>query len=92
MVGLEDPRYGEVVSCFLKGMKGTEGGRPNDEEVRNWITSKLDRIKAPQHIFWLGDDAVGQELPKTASGKYKKHLVRAQGNALLKTQRTRARI
>lgn len=89
MVGLEDPRYGEVVSCFLKG---AEGSRPRVQDIRDWVTSSLDRIKAPEHIFWLGDEGVGQELPKTASGKYKKHLVRAQGNALLKTQKVRARI
>lgn len=89
MVGLEDPRYGEAVSCFLKG---TDGSRPTEDEIRDWVSSSLDRIKWPQHIFWIGDEGVGQELPKTASGKYKKHLVRSQGNALLKMQKVRARI
>lgn len=89
MIGLDDPRYGEVVSCFLKG---TEGNRPREQEIRDWVTSSLDRIKAPQHIFWLGDEGVDQELPKTASGKYKKHLIREQGNALLRKQKVRARI
>lgn len=89
VVGLDDPRYGEVVSCFLKG---TEESRPRDEDVRDWVSSSLDQIKAPQHIFWLGDEGVGQELPKTGSGKYKKHLVRARGNALLKQQKFPARI
>lgn len=90
VVGLEHPQYGEVVSCFLKGRN--EGSRPREQEIRDWVTSSLGRIKAPQHIFWLGDEGVGHELPKTASGKYKKHLIRAQGNALLKTQGTRARL
>ena len=89
MVGLEDRRYGEVVSCFLGG---TEKSRPGEKELRDWVMSSLDRIKAPQHIFWLGDEGVGEDLPKTASGKYMKHLIRAHGNALLKNRRARARI
>lgn len=78
-----------MVSCFLKG---TEESRPKEQEVRDWVTSSLGRIKAPQHIFWLGDEGVAEELPKTASGKYKKHMVRAQGNALLKMSKVRARM
>lgn len=78
-----------MVSCFLKG---TEESRPKEQEVRDWVTSSLGRIKTPQHIFWLGDEGVAEELPKTASGKYKKHMVRAQGNALLKMSKVRARM
>lgn len=89
VVGLEDPRYGEVVSCFLGG---TEESRPGEQELRDWVTSNMDRIKAPQHIFWLGDEGVGQEMPKTASGKYMKHLIRAHGNGLLRSKKVQARL
>lgn len=84
MVGLKDPHYGEVVSCFLGA---TGKSRPGEQELRDWVTSNMGRIKAPQHIFWLGDEGVGHELPKTASGKYMKHLIRAHGNALLRGEK-----
>ncbi|KAI3393270.1 hypothetical protein diail_4500, partial [Diaporthe ilicicola] len=79
VIGLDDALYGEVVSCFL----GSSGGkRPADQEIRDWVTAVMDRSKAPGHIFWLGESDVGEELPKTGSGKYQKHLIRAKGNEL----------
>lgn len=89
MVGLEDPLYGEVVACFL----GSAGGmRPPDQEIRSWITAEMDHTKAPRHIFWLGEPDVGEELPTTGSGKYQKHLIRAKGNALVKSRAGRAKL
>lgn len=81
VVGLEDGRYGEVVSCFLRG---TDTDRVSDQEVKDWVTKHLGRIKAPQHIFWIGEEHVGRELPRTGSGKYQKHLIWAKGNHLIK--------
>lgn len=89
VVGLEDTLYGEVVSCFLGAAGGT---RPADEEIRSWVTAEMDHTKAPRYIFWLGESDVGEELPKTGSGKYQKHLIRAKGNALLKSRGIRARL
>lgn len=89
VVGLEDSLYGEVVSCFL----GSAGGmRPADQEIRSWVTAEMDHTKAPRYIFWLGESDVGEELPKTGSGKYQKHLIRAQGNALVKSRAGRAKL
>ncbi|KAJ0116234.1 hypothetical protein J7T55_005180 [Diaporthe amygdali] len=84
VVGLEDSLYGEVVSCFLGSSGGT---RPDDQEIRSWVTAEMDHTKAPRYIFWLGESDVGEELPKTGSGKYQKHLIRAQGNALVVKRR-----
>ncbi|KPM37524.1 hypothetical protein AK830_g9063 [Neonectria ditissima] len=83
VVGLDDHKYGEAVSCFLKPANGRTT-RPSDDEVRNWVKQKLGRHKEPKHIFWIGDVDVGQDIPKTGSGKYQKHLVRALGNSLVK--------
>lgn len=88
VVGVEDEKYGEVVACFLKSTTGTGAAeKPSDQEIRAWVMEKLGRIKAPQHIFWLGEAGVGSELPRTGSGKYRKNLVRDVGNALLRKQR-----
>ena len=46
--------------------------RPGDEEVRKWVRTKLARFKAPVHIWWLGDEKVPEEWPKTMSGKISK--------------------
>ncbi|KAM5341498.1 hypothetical protein ACJ41O_014529 [Fusarium nematophilum] len=86
VVGLADYKYGEVVSAFLKA-PGDIPRRPSDDEVRHWVSQHLGRVKSPQHIFWLGDKGVGDELPKTGSGKYQKHLIREIGNAILKRAR-----
>lgn len=89
VVGLEDSLYGEVVSCFLGG---DEGMRPSDQEIRAWVTAEMDHTKAPRYIFWLGESDVGEELPKTGSGKYQKHLIRAKGNALVKSRNVRPKL
>lgn len=89
VVGLEDSLYGEVVSCFL----GSNGGtRPDDDEIRSWVSAEMDHTRAPRYIFWLGESDVGEELPKTGSGKYQKHLIRAEGNALVKSRTARAKL
>ncbi|KAM0426410.1 hypothetical protein ACHAPT_008457 [Fusarium lateritium] len=86
VVGLEDYKYGEVVSCFLKASCHPPQ-RPSDDHVRSWVREHLGRVKSPEHIFWMGDKEVGSDLPKTGSGKYQKHLIRDIGNAILKRKR-----
>ncbi|KAK6214905.1 4-coumarate-CoA ligase [Colletotrichum tabaci] len=90
VVGLEHKKYGEVVASFLRAAENT--APLSDAEVRSWVTDKLGRIKAPSHVFWIGHADVGGALPKTASGKYQKHLVRARGNALLKRPGIQAKL
>lgn len=45
---------------------------------------KLGRHKAPNWVFWIGDPAVGDDFPKTGSGKHQKHILRAIGERLRK--------
>ncbi|KAJ5786992.1 hypothetical protein N7457_001982 [Penicillium paradoxum] len=80
VVGIKDERYGEVVGCFLK--LSEQGERPADPEVRQFVSEILGRHKAPQHVFWLGDAGVGDDFPKTGSGKHQKHMLRDIGNRL----------
>ncbi|KAI1630491.1 hypothetical protein EDD37DRAFT_690991 [Exophiala viscosa] len=81
VVGLNDAKYGEVVAAFLQSV---DEKRPGNEEIRNWVREKLARHKAPKHIFWLGDDKVGDTYPLTGSGKVKKNVLRDIGDSLLK--------
>lgn len=90
VVGIKDERYGEVVGCFLKATPGCH--RVLDREIQLWVESTLGRHKAPQHVFWIGDAAVGDDFPKTGSGKHQKHLLRDTGNRLVAQQKPRARL
>ncbi|KAH6662416.1 hypothetical protein F5X68DRAFT_144984, partial [Plectosphaerella plurivora] len=88
VVGLHDKRLGEVVTVFLRGA-GDNTPRPSDDQIRQWVSQYLGRVKQPKHIFWLGDSDVGQDLPRTGNGKYQKHLIRAKGDLLLKRRGAR---
>ncbi|PYI16095.1 acetyl-CoA synthetase-like protein [Aspergillus violaceofuscus CBS 115571] len=88
VVGIKNERYGEVVGAFLKARQ-----RISNNELRHWVTQTLGRHKAPQHIFWIGDAAVGADFPKTGSGKHQKHLLRELGNRLVRMREgNRARL
>ncbi|KXH52679.1 4-coumarate-CoA ligase [Colletotrichum simmondsii] len=90
VVGLQDKRYGEVVASFLQTANGTV--KLTDSEVKAWVTEKLGRHKAPEHVFWIGQLDVGTSLPKTGSGKYQKHLIRDLGDALLNKSARKAKL
>jgi acyl-coenzyme A synthetase/AMP-(fatty) acid ligase len=81
VVGIKDEKYGEVVGCFLKLAEGVS--KPSDNEVRQHVQAHLGTHKAPQHIFWLGDPGVGEDFPKTGSGKHQKHILRDIGARLV---------
>ncbi|RAH70044.1 acetyl-CoA synthetase-like protein [Aspergillus aculeatinus CBS 121060] len=85
VVGVADPRYGEVVGCFLKLTQGHI--QPQDQELRDWVRVELSWHKAPQHVFWIGDGGVCPDFPKTASGKHQKHIMREIANMCLSGRR-----
>ncbi|ETS77224.1 hypothetical protein PFICI_11098 [Pestalotiopsis fici W106-1] len=80
VVGISDEKYGEVVACFLRAT--SSGVRVAHHEVQEWVRMKLGRHKAPNWVFWIGDPAVGDDFPKTGSGKHQKHILRAIGERL----------
>ncbi|KAK4942350.1 hypothetical protein LTR10_017957 [Elasticomyces elasticus] len=82
VVGVPDDKYGETVGAFLELKRGAR--RPGDEDVKNWVRAKLARFKAPVHIWWLGDDKVLDEWPKTMSGKISKPELRKLVDTLVK--------
>ncbi|KAJ5141207.1 hypothetical protein N7526_002202 [Penicillium atrosanguineum] len=90
VVGIKDERYGEVVGCFLKKADGSS--RIPEAEVKQWVSEKLGRHKTPEHTFWIGDQKVGSDFPKTGSGKHQKHLMRDLGNRLVQRDVVRAKL
>lgn len=99
VTGVKDARYGEVVAAFLQAEAEAEAAvdatnddddsdaRPTDEKVREWVRLTLGRHKAPEHIFWLGEDGVPLEVPLTGSGKVKKFEMARFGEEILRKRR-----
>ncbi|KAJ5628127.1 acetyl-CoA synthetase-like protein, partial [Penicillium lividum] len=81
VVGVADPKYGQVVGCFLK--LATSRTRPEDQELRDWVRAELSWHKAPQYVFWVGEGGICPEFPKTASGKHQKHIMEKMANTSL---------
>jgi acyl-CoA synthetase (AMP-forming)/AMP-acid ligase II len=81
VIGIKDARYGEVVGCFLKTADGNS--KISRAEVRRWVEEELGRHKAPQYTFWIGDQGIGNDFPKTGSGKHQKHVMRSLANRLV---------
>lgn len=87
VIGIKDDHYGEVVGAFLRGHvargRVPGAGRPSDKDVQTWVKTSLGRHKVPVHIFWLGDGIIGNDYPKTGSGKVKKHVLSELAKSLI---------
>lgn len=68
VVGLPDDRWGEVVSAFVVPRPGAV---LDTEMLRSHCRDKLAGFKVPKLFFAV------EQLPKTATGKIKKHEVRS---------------
>lgn len=90
VVGVKDHRFGEVVASFLRSVEATE--RPGNADIRSWVGKTLGKHKIPQYIFWIGDQEVGPDFPKTASGKHQKHILRALGNTLIEKDTPKSKL
>lgn len=89
VVGIPNPRLGEVVGAFLQ--LAPHSSKPTDEEIQNWTREVLGRHKVPAHIFWFGEEGIENEVPQTGSGKVKKHLLRDWGVRVVRERETRAK-
>ncbi|THY05287.1 acyl-CoA synthetase/AMP-acid ligase-like protein II [Aureobasidium pullulans] len=79
VVGLPDPKYGEVVSAFImpKNMNaGDEEKLKTAKEIKTWVKETLSPHLVPKYIFWADG------WPKTASGKIQKFKLRETGMRL----------
>lgn len=90
VVGIRDEKYGEVVGCFLRPVR--HGEKAGTVALQEWVRESLGRHKAPQWVFWIGDPAVGDNFPKTASGKHQKHILRELGNRLVSQATVKPRL
>lgn len=86
VVGVKDEHYGEVVAAFLDGPARDPKTHLTRTEVRDWVTKRLGKHKAPAHVFWMGEGGVPAAVPLTGSGKVRKFELAKVGEELLKTQ------
>ncbi|KAH8691356.1 long-chain fatty-acid-CoA ligase [Talaromyces proteolyticus] len=84
VVAVPDEKYGEVVGCFLRH-DPLSRQRPPNAEIRSWAKQTMGSHKAPQYVWWVGDVGVGEDFPKTGSGKYQKHILRDVARKLIKS-------
>ncbi|KAF7914569.1 uncharacterized protein EAF01_000975 [Botrytis porri] len=86
VVGIPDPKYGEVVGAFLDMEEDSAAVKKklSDAEIREWTRKELGWHKAPHHVFWFGEEGLKMETPKTGSGKVKKFELRNEGARIVK--------
>ncbi|KAI5196164.1 acyl-CoA synthetase/AMP-acid ligase-like protein II [Aureobasidium subglaciale] len=76
VVGLPDPKYGEVVAAFImpKNANASEEEKTKMAiEIKKWIKETLSPHLVPKYVFW------SDGWPKTASGKIQKFKLRETG-------------
>jgi acyl-CoA synthetase (AMP-forming)/AMP-acid ligase II len=66
VIGLPDPKWGEVVSCVLKQ------DAPSEEDLETWLRARIAGYKIPRRWFRVA------ELPRNATGKILKFQLRKQ--------------
>jgi len=73
IVSVPDEKYGEVVGAWIRLKSGAKLSR---EGVRKIVWESMNPQNAPAWVWFLGEDGTPTELPKTASGKVQKHILR----------------
>jgi len=73
IVSVPDKKYGEVVGAWVRPKPGAKLSR---ERVRKVVWESMNPQNAPAWVWFLGEDGTPNELPKTASGKVQKHILR----------------
>ncbi len=69
IIGLPDPKWGEVVTAVVVPREGTE---PILDEIRDYCSSDLARFKLPKRLVLVST------LPRTSSGKILKRQLRVE--------------
>lgn len=70
VVGLPDAKFGEVVSAWVVPRPGAN---LSEKDLRDSCRGQIAHFKVPQYI------QVVDQLPKTVTGKIRKHVLREQG-------------
>ncbi|KAF9482709.1 acetyl-CoA synthetase-like protein [Pholiota conissans] len=80
-VAVPDDIYGEVVGAWIVREPHTQITR---EQVRESVASVMNPQNAPAWVWFVGEEEGLNDLPKTASGKVMKHVLRKWSRELVK--------
>ncbi|KIM85713.1 hypothetical protein PILCRDRAFT_5365 [Piloderma croceum F 1598] len=78
-VAVPDEQFGEVVGAWVVRQPN---GHITSEEVRRSVGENINPQNAPTWVWFAGENGTPEVLPKTASGKVMKHLLREWGREL----------
>jgi fatty-acyl-CoA synthase len=70
VVGLPDAKYGEVVAAWVVPRNGMS---LTDDQIRSYCRGQIAHYKVPQYL------QVVDQLPRTVTGKVRKHVLREWG-------------
>jgi len=73
IVGLPHERWGEAPHAFVVLR---QGARADERELREFARANIAHFKAPHSVTFI------KELPKTATGKIQKYVLRARQSAI----------
>ncbi|KIJ39009.1 hypothetical protein M422DRAFT_210533 [Sphaerobolus stellatus SS14] len=79
VISVPDPKYGEVVGVWI--VRHTDKPRVSREDIREWVGKQMNPQNRPAWIWFVNEEGVEEELPKTPSGKIQKHILRKWGSA-----------
>ncbi|MBV8130598.1 MAG: AMP-binding protein, partial [Planctomycetaceae bacterium] len=69
VLGLPDAKFGEIVAAWIVPRAGAS---LSPETIQTYCRGQIAHFKIPQHI------AIVQSLPRTVTGKVRKHVLKAQ--------------
>ncbi|KAF3447056.1 hypothetical protein FNV43_RR12236 [Rhamnella rubrinervis] len=77
VVARKDKFWGETPCAFVSLKSGLDGNCPSEKEIMEFCRKRLPHYMAPKTVVFK------EELPKTATGKIQKFLLRDIANSLL---------
>ncbi|KAG8731373.1 hypothetical protein FRC11_004353, partial [Ceratobasidium sp. 423] len=81
VIAVPDERFGEVVGAWILLRPGATSF--SRQEAVDWVKDKMNPQNAPARVWLLGEAGVPTELPKTASGKVMKNVLRDWAKTML---------
>ncbi len=58
--------------------------KPATELLKEWVRKELSKHKVPTHFWWIGEEGMADQFPKTGSGKIIKTELKKIGEEIVK--------
>ncbi|KAK0566727.1 hypothetical protein OC861_003087 [Tilletia horrida] len=82
VVSVPHERLGETVGVFIRRAQGPDGDSVRREGIREHVLQRLSHQNAPEYVWFLGENGLDTEFPKTASGKVQNVVLRDWARSL----------